>query len=68
MPREPLEKLADYAELSELTGLPVRTLRTLASRRMIPAVRLGHRTVKFSPTRVMRALERYEHHEINRRG
>jgi hypothetical protein len=54
------EKLVDYEGLSQLNGLPVRTLRTLVYRKVIPVMRLGHRTVKFLPSKVAKALARYE--------
>jgi excisionase family DNA binding protein len=54
------EKLVSFEQLAELTGLSIRTLRTLVYRRAIPCTRLGHRTVRFSPTKVQRALDRYE--------
>jgi excisionase family DNA binding protein len=54
------EKLVGFEQLAELTGLPVRTLRTLVYRHAIPCTRLGHRTVRFVPSKVQRALDRYE--------
>lgn len=59
-PRVDIEKLVNYAQLADLSGLPVRTLRTLVQRRVIPAIRLGHRTTVFRPSHVMTALERFE--------
>jgi excisionase family DNA binding protein len=53
-----MERLLDYNSLSEATGLPVRTLRTLANRGQIPFLKLGHRLVRFQPSKVFRALER----------
>jgi excisionase family DNA binding protein len=55
-----MEKLLSYPQLSELTGLPVRTLRTLTYRGTIPHVRLGHRLVRFQPSKVEKALQRRE--------
>jgi hypothetical protein len=60
------EKLVDYAGLAEEVGIPVRSLRTLAHRRVIPCLRLGHRTVLFAPSKVIAALERYEITEVGR--
>jgi hypothetical protein len=54
------EKLVGYEQLAVETGIPVRTLRSLVYRKVIPVVRLGHRTVVFSVTNVMRSLSRYE--------
>jgi excisionase family DNA binding protein len=54
------EKLLDYHGLSEVLGLPVRTLRHLTSRGVIPHLRLGHKLVRFQPSRVEKALQRRE--------
>jgi excisionase family DNA binding protein len=54
------EKLLDYHGLSEALGLPVRTLRHLTSRGVIPHLRLGHKLVRFQPSRVEKALLRRE--------
>lgn len=59
-PISDIEKLVNYTELAELCGLPIRTLRTLVQRRIIPIIRLGHRTTVFRPSQVMKALEHYE--------
>jgi excisionase family DNA binding protein len=55
-----MERLLDYLALSETTGLPVRTLRTLTSKGVIPHIRLGHRLVRFVPSRVEKALQKRE--------
>jgi excisionase family DNA binding protein len=55
-----MEHLLDYQGLSAVTGLPVRTLRTLTYRGTIPHIRLGHRLVRFQPSKVEKALERRE--------
>jgi hypothetical protein len=54
------EALVDYPGLSALTGETVRTLRTLVSQRKIPHLRLGHRTIRFQPSKVFAALEKFE--------
>jgi hypothetical protein len=59
-----MEKLVGYEELSKQTGLPVRSLRTLVYRRALPFFRLGHRTVKFLPSKVERALAKREVREV----
>jgi excisionase family DNA binding protein len=51
-------------QLAEITGIPVRELRTLVAKRVLPCVRLGHRTLKFQPEKVKRALEKREVKEI----
>lgn len=66
--RRDIEKLVDYVQLSDLSGLPVRTLRTLVQRRVIPVIRLGHRTTVFRPSQVMKALEQYETREVSETG
>lgn len=53
-------QLVNFKTLSEELGLPVRTLRSLYHQKKIPALVLGHRTVRFVPARVRAALDRYE--------
>jgi predicted DNA-binding transcriptional regulator AlpA len=60
-----MERLLDYTGLSEVTGLPVRTLRTLTCRGTIPHVRLGHRIVRFVPSKVQKALQKREVKEVS---
>jgi excisionase family DNA binding protein len=59
-----MEKLLSYQQLSEVIGVPVRTLRTLVYRGTIPHVRLGHKLVRFQPSRVEKALSKREVREI----
>lgn len=59
-----IEKLISYPELSEQTGLSVRSLRTLVHKGVLPHVRLGHRTVKFQPSKVAKALAKREVKEL----
>lgn len=47
-------------KLSEELGIPVRTLRTLHTRRLIPYLNAGHRTKLYDPAKVAAALERLE--------
>ena len=54
------EKLVTIQGLAELTGIPIRTLRSLQQRRLIPFMRLGFRTIKYAPSRVFAAIEKYE--------
>jgi excisionase family DNA binding protein len=58
------EKLVTIDKLATLSGLPVRTLRTLMTRRTIPFVKLGFRTVRFQPSQVERALKKRTIKEI----
>lgn len=53
-------KLVNIKGLAEVTGIPARTLRSMMHARKIPAVKLGHRTVVFSPARVLAALQKFE--------
>jgi excisionase family DNA binding protein len=53
-----IERLLGYEELAREIGLPIRTVRSLTYRGIIPHIRLGHRTVKFQPSKVQRALEK----------
>jgi excisionase family DNA binding protein len=59
-----MERLLTYQALSELVGLPVRTLRHLTYSGVIPHVRLGHKLVRFQPSRVEKALAKREVKEI----
>jgi excisionase family DNA binding protein len=60
-----MEKLLDYQALSESTGLPVRTLRSLTYKGVIPHIRLGHRLVRFQPSKVEKALGKREVRELS---
>ena len=53
-------RLVNISSLSESTGIPVRTLRTLTAGRKIPVLKLGRRTLFFDVERVYAALERFE--------
>jgi hypothetical protein len=52
--------LVNFKGLSEELGLPIRTLRSLYHQKKIPALVLGHRTIRFSPARVRVALDKFE--------
>jgi len=54
------EKLVSIEEIAEQIPLPVRTVRTLMANGVIPFLKLGHRTIRFQPTKVERALARRE--------
>lgn len=47
-------------ELSELTGLPIRTIRSLTQKRKLPCIRTGYRTLFYDPAKVLLALEKFE--------
>ncbi len=57
-------QLVNIAALSELLGIPVRTLRSFVAARKIPFLKCGHRTLLFDPDKVRAALERFEVKEI----
>jgi excisionase family DNA binding protein len=59
-----IERLLTYEELAREIGLPLRSLRTLTYKGIIPHVRLGHRTVRFQASRVQKALQKREVKEI----
>jgi excisionase family DNA binding protein len=54
------ERLLTYQELSEQIGLPVRTLRHLVTKGVIPRLVLGHKLIRFQPSRVQKALQKRE--------
>ena len=54
------QKFLDIFGLSELTGLKVRTIRSLVSKRAISVIRVGWRTHLFQPEKVARSLEKFE--------
>lgn len=60
------EKLLNIQELSAEINLPVRTIRTLLQKRRVPCIKLGHRTMRFNPAKVMAALDRFEVREFGR--
>lgn len=59
-----MERLQTYQELSATTGLPVRTLRSLTYKGVIPHYRLGHRLVRFQASKVEKALAKREVREV----
>jgi hypothetical protein len=55
-----MSKLLDIFELSKAKGRPVRQIRSLVAKHQIPYFKLGHRTLLFDPTKVEKALQRFE--------
>lgn len=53
-------KFLSIEELSAETGFPVRTLRTFVAAKKIPFFKIGHRTLRFDFSKVIKALERFE--------
>ena len=63
MVKDPLVNIKQLSEAPGI-GIPIRTLRSLWHQRKIPAVRLGHRTLKFDAAKVRAALDKYEVREV----
>jgi hypothetical protein len=55
-----MEKLVTIYQLAEETGLTVRNLRTLVSKGILPTFRTGYRSWWSQPSKVAKALERFE--------
>ena len=47
-------------QLSAAIGMSIIEIRTLQNRRIIPFIKIGHRTLKFQLPKVQAALERFE--------
>lgn len=47
-----------YGELADFTKIPKGSLRTMVSRREIPHLRVGPRTVRFDPAVIVSWLDR----------
>jgi predicted DNA-binding transcriptional regulator AlpA len=62
--RSDMETLIDIKELSRQSGMSVRSIRTLMQKGIVPHIRLGYRTIKFSPSKVERALAKREVREL----
>jgi hypothetical protein len=58
------EKLLSFQQLGDEIGLPVRTIRSLTYRGILPHYRLGHRTVRFELSKVRKALAKREIREV----
>jgi excisionase family DNA binding protein len=59
-----LERLLGYREMAAELGVPVRSLRQLVHKGIVPHLRLGHRTVKFQRSKVAKALRKREVKEV----
>jgi excisionase family DNA binding protein len=55
-----VSKLVNSKQLAAELGQSLRTIRSWTQTRRIPFLRLGHRTVLFSPEKVLLALEKFE--------
>jgi hypothetical protein len=54
------QKLCNAKEMAQMLSLTPYRVKDLARRSAIPSIRLGHRTLLFSPEKVLAALEAFE--------
>ena len=54
------EPLLSYAEMAPRINVTERNLRSMVQRRVVPAILIGHRTVRFLESRVREALQKRE--------
>jgi predicted site-specific integrase-resolvase len=59
-----VEQLLDYDAMAAVLGIKSRTLRDYVYAGMVPYLKLGHRTIRFEPSRVVNALRRREVREV----
>jgi excisionase family DNA binding protein len=57
MPVAELTHLLTTEEVAELLGVSTRTVHRLADNGRLPRIRLGHRTVRFSPESVAALID-----------
>jgi excisionase family DNA binding protein len=53
-------KLVNSKQLAAELGQSLRTIRSWVAARKIPFLKVGHRTMLFSPEKVRAALEKFE--------
>jgi hypothetical protein len=53
-------RVKGFKALSDKSGVPVRTLRTLWKNRLIPGEVCGHRTIVFVLSKVEKAFQKHE--------
>jgi excisionase family DNA binding protein len=58
------EPLLTYAELAPRLNVTERNLRSMVQRRVVPAILIGHRTIRFLESRVREALAKREVREV----
>jgi excisionase family DNA binding protein len=63
---EPAPHFNSAKETASAVGLHERTIKSLARRRVIPSLRIGHRTLRFEIEKVKAALARLEIKEVGR--
>jgi len=59
-----MKNLVDIFELSERTPFSVRELRGFVAGGKIPFFKFGHRTMRFDPEKVEKALAKFEVKEV----
>ena len=59
-----MKHLVDIYGLSEQTQFSVRLLRGFVAAKKIPFFKFGHRTLRFDPEKVERALAKFEIKEV----
>lgn len=63
--QQPTCELLDYEDAAAILGVSVRTARRLVAQRVLRAVRIGHRTVKFRRADLSRAISRLAGEEVS---
>ena len=58
------ELLLDYKAVAERLAVSVRTVRRLRAQRILTAIAIGHRTVRFRPADVERAKAKLAGQEV----
>jgi hypothetical protein len=53
-------QLPDYSAMAAQLSIPKRRLQWWVSRKIVPCLRIGHKTTLFEPDKVIEALRRYE--------
>ena len=56
----PFEPLLTYSEMAPRINVTERNLRSMVQRRVVPAILIGHRTVRFLDSRVREAWQKRE--------
>ena len=57
---DPATHYKSAKEIADALGLHERTIKSLARRRAIPSIRIGHRTLRFELEKVKTALGKFE--------
>ena len=59
-----VDALLDYEQMAAVLNVTPRQLRDWVYSGIVPHLRLGHRTVRFEPSRVIASLRRREVREV----